>query len=231
MVPFPLYRILGGEEMNLILMGLPGAGKGTQAEKIVEQYHVPHISTGDMFRAAMKEGTELGLKAKSFIDKGELVPDEVTIGIVRERLGKNDCEKGFLLDGFPRTVAQAEALEDILKELNKNIDYVININVDQNILMERLTGRRICKNCGATYHLVFNPPSQNNTCDKCGGELYQRADDNEETVANRLEVNLKQTKPLLDFYEQKGYLRNINGQQPIDKVFEDISELLGGLGE
>ncbi|WP_044747040.1 adenylate kinase [Bacillus alveayuensis] len=217
--------------MNLILMGLPGAGKGTQAEKIVEQYHVPHISTGDMFRAAMKEGTELGLKAKSFIDKGELVPDEVTIGIVRERLGKNDCEKGFLLDGFPRTVAQAEALEDILKELNKNIDYVININVDQNILMERLTGRRICKNCGATYHLVFNPPSQNNTCDKCGGELYQRADDNEETVANRLEVNLKQTKPLLDFYEQKGYLRNINGQQPIDKVFEDISELLGGLGE
>ncbi|MDQ0163591.1 adenylate kinase [Aeribacillus alveayuensis] len=217
--------------MNLILMGLPGAGKGTQAEKIVEQYHVPHISTGDMFRAAMKEGTELGLKAKSFIDKGELVPDEVTIGIVRERLGKNDCEKGFLLDGFPRTVAQAEALEDILKELNKNIDYVININVDQNILMERLTGRRICKNCGATYHLIFNPPSQNNTCDKCGGELYQRADDNEETVANRLEVNLKQTKPLLDFYEQKGYLRNINGQQPIDKVFEDISELLGGLGE
>ncbi|WP_243292404.1 adenylate kinase [Bacillus sp. FJAT-47783] len=217
--------------MNLVLMGLPGAGKGTQAEKIVEQYNIPHISTGDMFRAAMKEGTELGLKAKSFIDQGELVPDEVTIGIVRERLGKNDCEKGFLLDGFPRTVAQAEALEEILTELNKQIDFVINIDVNQEILMERLTGRRICKNCGATYHLVFNPPSQSDTCDKCGGELYQRADDNEETVANRLEVNVKQTKPLLDFYESKGYLRNIDGQQPIDKVFVCISELLGGLGE
>jgi len=217
--------------MNLVLMGLPGAGKGTQAEKIVEKYNIPHISTGDMFRAAMKEGTELGLKAKSFIDKGELVPDEVTIGIVRERLGKDDCEKGFLLDGFPRTVAQAEALEKILQELNKKIDYVINIDVDQEILMERLTGRRICKDCGATYHLVFNPPTQNDKCDKCGGELYQRADDNEETVANRLEVNLKQTKPLLDFYSEKGYLRNINGQQQIDQVFEDISALLGGLGE
>ncbi|WP_243388409.1 adenylate kinase [Bacillus kexueae] len=217
--------------MNLVLMGLPGAGKGTQAEKIVEQYNIPHISTGDMFRAAMKEGTELGLKAKSYIDQGELVPDEVTIGIVRERLGKNDCEKGFLLDGFPRTVAQADALEGILEELNKKIDYVINIDVNQEILMERLTGRRICKECGATYHLVFNPPSQNDTCDKCGGELYQRADDNAETVANRLEVNVKQTQPLLNFYEDKGYLRNINGQQPIEKVFEDISELLGGLGE
>lgn len=217
--------------MNLVLMGLPGAGKGTQAEKIVEEYKIPHISTGDMFRAAMKEGTELGLKAKSFIDKGELVPDEVTIGIVRERLGKNDCEKGFLLDGFPRTVAQAEALEEILKELNKKIDYVINIEVDQEILMERLTGRRICKDCGATYHLVFNPPTKSDVCDKCGGELYQRADDNEETVANRLEVNLKQTQPLLDFYADKGYLRNINGQQPIDQVFVDISALLGGLGE
>ncbi|APH06644.1 adenylate kinase [Bacillus weihaiensis] len=215
--------------MNLVLMGLPGAGKGTQAERIVEKYDIPHISTGDMFRAAMKEETELGLQAKSFIDKGELVPDEVTIGIVRERLGKNDCQKGFLLDGFPRTVAQAEALEAILADLNKQIDYVINIQVDKDILMERLTGRRICKQCGATYHLVFNPPAEEGKCDRCGGELYQRADDNAETVSNRLEVNLKQTQPLLDFYSDKGYLKNINGQQDIDQVFVDVDQLLGGL--
>ncbi|RST71796.1 adenylate kinase [Siminovitchia acidinfaciens] len=215
--------------MNLVLMGLPGAGKGTQAEKIVAKYDVPHISTGDMFRAAMSEGTELGLQAKSFMDKGELVPDEVTIGIVRERLSKADCEKGFLLDGFPRTVPQAEALENILSELGRNIDYVINIQVDQNILMERLTGRRICKSCGATYHLVFNPPAETGVCDRCGGELYQRPDDNEETVQNRLEVNVKQTQPLLDFYEEKGYLKNINGQQHIDQVFSDIDSLLRDL--
>lgn len=210
-------------------MGLPGAGKGTQAEKIVEKYNIPHISTGDMFRAAIKDGTELGLKAKSFMDKGELVPDEVTIGIVRDRLSKDDCKKGFLLDGFPRTVPQAEALEAMLTELDKLIDYVINIDVNQEILLERLTGRRICKNCGSTYHLVFNPPREENTCDKCGGELYQRADDNAETVGTRLQVNIEQSKPLLDFYEEKGYLRNIDGQQEINKVFADIDKLLGGL--
>lgn len=210
-------------------MGLPGAGKGTQAEKIVQKYGIPHISTGDMFRAAIKDETELGLKAKSFMDKGELVPDEVTIGIVRERLAKDDCVKGFLLDGFPRTVAQAEALENILAQLGKKIDYVINVEVDKEILMDRLTGRRICKDCGATYHLVFNPPAQSGICDRCNGELYQRADDNEATVQNRLDVNIKQTKPLLDFYESKGYLRNINGQQEIDKVFSQLDELLGGL--
>ncbi|MGG0891293.1 adenylate kinase [Cytobacillus horneckiae] len=215
--------------MNLVLMGLPGAGKGTQAERIVEKYGIPHISTGDMFRAAIKDETELGLQAKSFMDKGELVPDEVTIGIVRERLGKPDCEKGFLLDGFPRTVAQAEALENILSDLSRRINFVINIDVDQEILMERLTGRRICKSCGSTYHLVFNPPAKEGECDRCGGELYQRADDNEATVKNRLEVNIKQTKPLLDFYEQKGYLRNINGQQEIGKVFTDLDSLLRGL--
>lgn len=215
--------------MNLVLMGLPGAGKGTQADKIVEKYGIPHISTGDMFRAAISEGTELGLKAKSFMDKGELVPDEVTIGIVRERLSKDDCGKGFLLDGFPRTVVQAEALENITAELSKKIDYVINIDVDQSILVERLTGRRICKNCGATYHLVFNPPKEAGVCDRCGGELYQRHDDNEETVQNRLEVNLKQTQPLLDFYESKGYLKNINGEQHIDDVFSNIDSLLKGL--
>jgi adenylate kinase len=215
--------------MNLVLMGLPGAGKGTQAEKIVEKYGIPHISTGDMFRAAIKESTELGLQAKSFMDQGNLVPDEVTIGIVRERLSKEDCAEGFLLDGFPRTVAQAEALENILSDLNKKIDYVINIDVDQEFLMERLTGRRICKSCGSTYHLVFNPPTKDDKCDRCGGELYQRADDNAETVQNRLEVNQKQTKPLLDFYEGKGYLRNINGQQDIRKVFDDLDQLLRSL--
>lgn len=210
-------------------MGLPGAGKGTQAERIVEKYGIPHISTGDMFRAAMKEGTELGLQAKSFMDKGELVPDEVTIGIVRERLSKEDCQKGFLLDGFPRTVPQAEALENLLTDLQKKIDYVININVDKSILMDRLTGRRICKDCGSTYHLVFNPPAKEGVCDRCGGELYQRADDNAETVQNRLDVNIKQSAPLLAFYEDKGYLRTIDGQQDINKVFIDIEELLGGL--
>ncbi|MEH7235934.1 adenylate kinase [Bacillus sp. JJ1562] len=215
--------------MNLVLMGLPGAGKGTQAERIVEKYNIPHISTGDMFRAAIKDGTELGLQAKSFMDKGELVPDEVTIGIVRERLSKDDCNQGFLLDGFPRTVPQAEALEAILTELEKKIDYVINIEVDSKDLLERLTGRRICKECGSTYHLVFNPPSQEGTCDKCGGELYQRADDNAETVGTRLQVNIEQSKPLLDFYQEKGYLRNIDGQQEINKVFGDVEELLGGL--
>jgi adenylate kinase len=215
--------------MNLVLMGLPGAGKGTQAEKIVEKYGIPHISTGDMFRAAIKESTDLGLQAKSFMDQGNLVPDEVTIGIVRERLSKEDCAEGFLLDGFPRTVAQAEALENILSDLNKKIDYVINIDVDQEFLMERLTGRRICKSCGSTYHLVFNPPIKDDICDRCGGELYQRADDNAETVQNRLEVNQKQTKPLLDFYEDKGYLRNINGQQDIRKVFDDLDQLLRSL--
>ena len=219
----------GGIQMNLVLMGLPGAGKGTQAEKIVEKYGIPHISTGDMFRAAIKESTELGLQAKSFMDQGNLVPDEVTIGIVRERLSKEDCAEGFLLDGFPRTVAQAEALENILSDLNKKIDYVINIDVDQEFLMERLTGRRICKSCGSTYHLVFNPPTKDDVCDRCGGELYQRADDNAETVQNRLEVNQKQTKPLLDFYEGKGYLRNINGQQDIRKVFDDLDQLLRSL--
>ncbi len=210
-------------------MGLPGAGKGTQAERIVEEYNIPHISTGDMFRAAMKEETPLGLEAKSYMDKGELVPDAVTIGIVRERLAKDDCQKGFLLDGFPRTVAQAEALEQLLAEMDRQLDYVINIQVNKDSLLERLTGRRICKDCGATYHLVFNPPAKEGVCDRCGGELYQRADDNIDTVQTRLEVNIQQSQPLITFYEGKGYLRNLDGQQPIDKVFADIEELLGSL--
>jgi len=216
----------GAKRMNIVLMGLPGAGKGTQADKIVEKYAIPHISTGDMFRAAIKGGTELGLKAKSFMDDGALVPDEVTIGIVRERLSKSDCDNGFLLDGFPRTVPQAAALDALLLDLNKNVEYVLNIQVEQEELIKRLTGRRICKECGTAYHLVFNPPQKDGVCDKDGGELYQRADDNPETVTNRLEVNMKQTQPLLDYYGDKGVLTNINGQQDIHKVFADLNALL-----
>lgn len=212
--------------MNLVLMGLPGAGKGTQAEKIVEKYGIPHISTGDMFRAAMKEGTPLGQKAKSFMDAGELVPDEVTIGIVRERLTKDDCKNGFLLDGFPRTVAQAEALENIMEGLGRKIDHVINIDVETKNLMARLTGRRVCPVCGATYHVLFNPPKEEGVCDKDKAALIQRDDDTEETVAKRLEVNISQQQPLLDFYQEKGYLRTINGNQSIDTVTNDVYRLL-----
>ena len=214
--------------MNIVLMGLPGAGKGTQADKIVEKYAIPHISTGDMFRAAIKEGTELGKQAKSFMDQGQLVPDEVTIGIVRDRLSQADCEKGFLLDGFPRTVAQAEALDSILAELNRPVEHTINIEVEKDELVARLSGRRICKTCGSSYHLIFNPPIEEGKCDKDGGELYTRADDNPETVANRLEVNMNQAQPLLDFYQAKGVLTNFDGQQDIAKVFADLDALLQG---
>ena len=221
--------LIGGEiSYEYRFNGLPGAGKGTQAERIVEKYAIPHISTGDMFRAAIKDGTELGLKAKSFMDEGKLVPDEVTIGIVRERLSQDDCGKGFLLDGFPRTVPQAEALDQILAELNRPLEHTININVEKEELIARLSGRRICKSCGASYHLVFNPPAEEGKCDKDGGELYTRADDNPDTVANRLEVNMNQAQPLLDFYHAKGILTNIDGQQDIDKVFADLDALLQG---
>ncbi|ERG67273.1 adenylate kinase [Exiguobacterium chiriqhucha RW-2] len=209
-------------------MGLPGAGKGTQAAKIVEEYQIPHISTGDMFRAAIKGGTPLGKEAKSFMDKGELVPDEVTIGIVRERLSQDDTKNGFLLDGFPRTVAQAEALESLLKDLGKQIDHVVNIDVDAEILVPRLTGRWICPTCGATYHVIFNPPKVEGICDVDGSALMQREDDKEETVRRRLDVNIEQSKPLIDFYAEKGYLRTLDGDRPIDVVYADVKALLGG---
>ncbi|AKG05574.1 MULTISPECIES: adenylate kinase [Salimicrobium] len=212
--------------MNLILMGLPGAGKGTQAEKIVEKYNIPHISTGDMFRSAIKEGTELGKEAKSYMDEGALVPDEVTIGIVRERLSKPDCQKGFLLDGFPRTLEQAEALENLLGELETSLDYVLHIDVPQTILVDRLTGRRVCPECGATYHVQFNPPKTPGKCDNDGAVLIQREDDQPETVKNRLEVNVEQAQPLLDFYEEKGYLVTVEGNRNIEEVFNDIDERL-----
>jgi adenylate kinase len=210
-------------------MGLPGAGKGTQAERIVSDFGIPHISTGDMFRAAIAEQTPLGLQAKSFMDQGNLVPDEVTIGIVRDRLQKPDAEKGFLLDGFPRTQAQAEALDAMLNELGRKIDVVINMHVKRENLLARLTGRRICKSCGATYHVVFNPTKQEGVCDKCGGELYQRSDDTEEVVATRLDVNIKQSEPILAYYEQKGLLKTIDGEQAIDEVYGEISSILRGV--
>lgn len=207
-------------------MGLPGAGKGTQADKIVEEYNIPHISTGDMFRLAIKEGTELGKKAKTYMDEGALVPDEVTIGIVRERLTKADCNNGFLLDGFPRTLAQAEALDSLLASMGREIDYVLHIDVDQNVLVERLSGRRICPKCGTAYHVIFNPPKVEGICDKDGEALIQREDDKAETVKKRLEVNVEQTQPMLDFYRSKGELVTIDGEQEIQKVFEDIHEKL-----
>ncbi|HEY4600455.1 MAG TPA: adenylate kinase [Cerasibacillus sp.] len=212
--------------MKLILMGLPGAGKGTQAEKISEAYHIPHISTGDMFRLAMKEGTDLGKKAKSFMDQGNLVPDEVTIGIVKERLSKEDCKDGFLLDGFPRTIAQAEALQELLEEMDTAIDYVLHVNVPKNKLVERLTGRRVCPTCGTSYHVLYNPPKQEGLCDKDGATLIQRDDDQEATVKNRLQVNIEQSQPLLDFYKEKGYLVDIDGDQEIGLVFKDIQTIL-----
>ncbi|NGQ97206.1 adenylate kinase [Brevibacillus sp. SYP-B805] len=214
--------------MNVILMGLPGAGKGTQAERIVEEFHIPHISTGDMFRAAVKNETPLGLQAKSYMDQGLLVPDEVVIGIVRERLAQDDCAKGFLLDGFPRTVPQAEALTATLKELGREIDHVIHIDVERNVLIERLTGRWICPVCGASYHTLFNPPKAAGICDKDGGTLYQRDDDKPEVVAQRLDVNIAQTQPLIEYYSKQGLLRTIDGERNIDVVFAEIASLLRG---
>lgn len=208
-------------------MGLPGAGKGTQAEKISKKYNIPHISTGDMFRLAISEGTELGKEAKKYMDQGNLVPDEVTIGIVQERLNKSDCENGFLLDGFPRTIAQAEALQDILTEMNKKLDFVIHVDVPVEKLVERLTGRRICQACGALYHTIYNPPKEEGICDNDGSKLVQRDDDTLETVKNRLDVNVSQTQPLLDFYKNAGCLVTVNGDQEIDLVFKDIQQLLG----
>lgn len=212
--------------MNLLIMGPPGAGKGTQAEVLVKELNITHISTGDMFRAAIKEGTEMGKKAKSFMDKGELVPDEVVIGMVKERLSQPDCKQGFLLDGFPRTVEQAKALDSTLATLDIKMDGVINIVVPLEKLMARLTGRRVCKGCGASYHVLFNPPKAEGKCNSCAGELYQRSDDNEESVGTRLKAYEDNTKPLIDYYDAKGILLNVNGDQEIKKVLDDIVSAL-----
>lgn len=213
--------------MRLILLGPPGAGKGTQAKRISEKYDIPHISTGDIFRYNIKNETELGKKAKSYIDNGELVPDSLVVAIVEDRLKKDDAQEGFLLDGFPRTVAQAEALDRVLDEMNEALNSVINIKVDSSILVDRITGRRLCKDCGETYHIEFNPSTEEGVCDACGGELYQRSDDTADTVKNRISVYNDQTSPLIDYYTDQDNLVNIDGEQSIDDVFEEINRKLG----
>jgi adenylate kinase len=212
--------------MRMILMGPPGAGKGTQADLLIEHYHIPHISTGDMFRAAIKEQTALGLKAKEYMDAGTLVPDEVTIGIVADRLTQADCQNGFLLDGFPRTAAQADALAKILSDMKITLDGVINIELGEADLLERLTGRRVCKQCGATFHTVFNASKEKDVCDKCGGALYQRSDDTLETAQNRLKVYNAQTEPLIAYYNNQGLLKRIQGDKEIKQVFSDVLSVL-----
>ena len=212
--------------MRIVLLGPPGAGKGTQAAKIIEEYSVPHISTGDIFRKNLKEGTPLGIKAKGYMDQGLLVPDELVVDLVKDRLLEEDCKNGFMLDGFPRTVLQAESLEEELTRLGQTLNAVININVDAELLFKRLTGRRICKSCGATYHVYFNPTKSEGICDKCAGELYQRDDDQETTVKKRLEVYQEQTQPLIDYYKNKGTLVDIDGVGEIDDVFSQISASL-----
>lgn len=213
--------------MRLILLGPPGAGKGTQASSIVDKYKIPHISTGDIFRKNIKEGTDLGKKAQEYMNKGALVPDEVVVAIVEDRLQEKDCEKGFLLDGFPRTVNQAEQLDQVLGKMGVSIDKVINVEVDKTILIDRAVGRRVCKNCGGTYHVKYNPTAKEGVCDACGGETYQRNDDIAETVTKRIEVYLNETEPLIEYYNNKGNLVTINGQQDIKKVFLDIVSALG----
>ncbi|MEQ8176137.1 MAG: adenylate kinase [Syntrophomonadaceae bacterium] len=212
--------------MNIILMGPPGAGKGTQADIIKANYPIPHISTGDMFRDAVSKQTTLGVEAKKYMDSGQLVPDEVTIGIVAERLAEPDCQKGFLLDGFPRTIPQADALEEVLAKLNKKIDAVINIFVPDDILIARITGRVSCRDCKTVYNLNTNPPKKAGVCDLCGGELFQRSDDQGDTVVKRLQVYGEQTNPLLAYYEKKGLVYNIDGDRDSKVVFADVKNIL-----
>ena len=213
--------------MNVILLGPPGAGKGTQATTIVKEYQIPHISTGDIFRENIKNGTELGKKAQEYMNKGELVPDDLVIEIATDRLAREDCHQGFLLDGFPRTVHQAEELDGFLEGRGDKVHHVLNISVAKEELIRRLIGRRVCKNCGATYHIETMKPKVEGVCDVCGGELVQRADDNRETVENRIDVYEQQTMPLIDYYEKAGVLVHIDGSLGLENVFTKIREVLG----
>ncbi len=215
--------------MLIILLGPPGAGKGTQAEYIVDLYKIPHISTGDILRSSVKNETELGIKAKAFMEKGELVTDEIVVGIVEERIQENDCKEGALLDGFPRTVLQARALDGVLGNMDRKIDAVLYIEVNEEELVDRLTGRRICRECGASFHLKFNAPQVRNICDQCGGELYQREDDTIETVKNRINVFSEQTEPLINYYLRKDELKKVDGNQEINTVKEQIKKILDEL--
>ena len=213
--------------MKLIMLGAPGAGKGTQAKKIAEKYQIPHISTGDIFRANIKAGTELGMKAKSFMDQGQLVPDEVTIGMLLDRISQDDSKTGYVLDGFPRTIPQAESLTAALKERGEKIDYAVNVDVPDDNIINRMSGRRACVGCGATYHVVYNAPKSEDICDTCGEKLILRDDDKPETVKNRLLVYHDQTQPLIDYYKKEGVLVEVDGTQNLEKVFQDIVAVLG----
>ena len=214
--------------MQLILLGPPGAGKGTQAKRLVGEYGIPQISTGDILRAAVRQGTELGKTAKSYMDSGKLVPDAVVIGIIRERLKESDCAKGYILDGFPRTVAQADALKDAVATMGRKIDHVLSIEVPNEELVQRLSGRRTCRKCGAMCHVKFDPPKVAGTCDKCGGELYQRDDDQEVTIRSRLTVYDQQTAPLIEYYRKAGLLRPIAGMGGMQEIYGRIKAVLGG---
>ena len=213
--------------MKIVMLGAPGAGKGTQAKMIADQYSIPHISTGDIFRANIKEGTELGKEAKSYMDKGQLVPDELTVKILLDRVAKEDCKNGYVLDGFPRTIPQAEVLEDALTKLNDKIDYAINVEVPDENIVRRMSGRRACLSCGATYHIVHIPPKAEGVCDRCGKDLVLRDDDKEETVQKRLNVYHEQTQPLIDFYEKKSVLKEVDGTVDMKDVFAAITRILG----
>ena len=212
--------------MKIVMLGAPGAGKGTQAIKIADKYDIPHISTGDIFRANIKGGTELGQKAKSYIDKGELVPDEVTIGMLLDRIAQDDCKNGYVLDGFPRTIPQAESLTEALKSQGDQIDFALNIDVPDEAIIERMSGRRACPKCGATYHIVYAAPKTENICDKRGTELIIRSEDKPETVKDRLNVYHQQTEPLIAYYKTAGVLREVDGTQELPKVFEDVVAIL-----
>lgn len=213
--------------MKLIMLGAPGAGKGTQAKKIAEKYQVPHISTGDIFRANIKNGTELGNKAKSYMDQGHLVPDELTCDLVVDRINQADCKNGYVLDGFPRTIPQAEALKAALDKMGETIDYAIDVEVPDENIVNRMGGRRACPGCGCTYHIEHNPPKVEDICDVCGAKLVLRDDDKPETVTKRLSVYHEQTKPLIDFYKKEGVLREVDGTQDLNDVFQAITEILG----
>lgn len=212
--------------MNIILLGPPGAGKGTQAERLTKDYDIPQISTGDIFRSALAQGTELGLEAKKYMDAGELVPDDLVVRIVEERLGEDDCADGFILDGFPRSTEQAKVLDRFMEETGSRIDAVLNIDTDEETILRRLTGRRVCRNCGAIYNIYSNIPKDGKTCDRCGGELYQRDDDKEETIMNRLKVYKQQTEPLIDYYSRGGKMIAFDGSKDADEVYRQIGEAI-----
>ena len=213
--------------MKIIMLGAPGAGKGTQAKQIADKYSIPHISTGDIFRANIKNGTELGKKAKQYMDQGALVPDELTCDLVMDRIQQDDCKNGFVLDGFPRTIPQAEALDAALGKINEKMDYAIDVDVPDENIVNRMSGRRACLNCGATYHLISIPPKVEGICDRCGSEIVLRDDDKPETVQKRLKVYHEQTQPLIDYYKNQGILKSVDGTQPMDEVFKAIVTILG----